>query len=97
MIDIAYLNDKIMELNQQRTHIHQLAEKYGLKNDTQLKCLRLIDDGAGGANTSPRGAKGSGVTDPHQRIKEYNARLSIRREKMHARNVAKKAEQEQFQ
>ena len=43
MIDIAYLNDRIMNLNAQRVHIHQLAEKYGLKNDTTLKCLRLID------------------------------------------------------
>jgi len=29
--------------------------------------------------------------DAKERIKEYNARLSIRRNKMHERNMAKKA------
>lgn len=43
------------------------------------------------------GPKVAGVIDPKQRIKEYNEQLSIRREKMHARNMAKKAEQEQYQ
>ena len=45
VIDEYYLNQRIMQLNQDRQRIHDLAAKYGLENNVKVQHLQLIQIG----------------------------------------------------
>ena len=41
-IDEHYLNMRIMKLNQDRQRVHEIAAKYGIKNNVKVAQLQLI-------------------------------------------------------
>lgn len=97
-IDEHYLNQRIMKLNQDRQRVHEIAAKYGIKNNVKVPQLSLIVNANGQAyGASPSKYALKAIEDPRDRMKEYHAQVNERRKKIHVKNQAKRKEQEELE
>lgn len=96
-IDENYLNERIMKLNLDRKHVHDIAAKYGIKNLPKVPELQLIrgaDGNAFGVDTPVGDQRLKAIEDPRDRMKEYNREVNERRRKIHEKQRQKRKEQE---
>ena len=99
-IDENYLNERIMKLNLERKHIHDIAAKYGIKNlpkVPELQLIRRADGNAFGVDAPPGEERLKAIEDPRDRMKEYNREVNARRRKIHAKQAVKRKEQDELE
>lgn len=90
-MDVNYLNQKILYLNEQRIRIHELASKYGLVNNVKIATLRLIDQDPL-VTTTADGVNLKSIKDKRDRISEYHYQVNEKRKIIHKKQQVKRKE-----